>query len=231
MSAYYNEHDPKAATWLRELVKAGLIAEGDVDERSIEDVSADDVRGYTQAHFFAGIGGWSYALRLAGWPDDRSVWTGSCPCQPFSSASRGRGGGWNGDRDLWPVWRQLIVSCRPHTVFGEQVAQSGDWLVRAWHEMEAGGYKFGAAILPACSVGADHIRQRVYFVGDANGDGQSGCTVDAQASRLLWDRRDARGVVPSNGLSRDVVALSGFGNAIVPQIAAEFIAAYLEVAA
>jgi DNA (cytosine-5)-methyltransferase 1 len=36
--AYYNEHDPFAAAWLRELIKAGLIAPGIVDERSIEDV-------------------------------------------------------------------------------------------------------------------------------------------------------------------------------------------------
>ena len=80
MSAYYNEFDPKAAAWLRELIKRGLIADGVVDERSILDVSADDLVGFTQCHFFAGIGGWSYALRLAGWSDDQPVWTGSPPC-------------------------------------------------------------------------------------------------------------------------------------------------------
>ena len=83
---YYNEHDAKAAAWMRELIKEGLIADGDVDERSIVDVQPGDLAGYTQCHWFAGIGGWSLALRLAGWPDDRPVWTGSCPCQPFSSA-------------------------------------------------------------------------------------------------------------------------------------------------
>ena len=63
MSAYYNEFDPFAAAWLRNLIAQGLIAPGDVDERSIKDVSPDDLRGYTQCHFFAGIGGWSYAAR------------------------------------------------------------------------------------------------------------------------------------------------------------------------
>lgn len=57
--AYYNEIDPYAAQWLRNLIAAGQIAPGDVDERSIEDVRPDDIRGYTQCHFFAGIGVWS----------------------------------------------------------------------------------------------------------------------------------------------------------------------------
>lgn len=81
-SAYYNENDPFAAAWLRRLIEAGEIAPGVVDERSIVDVQPQDLSSYTQCHFFAGIGGWSLALRFAGWPDDRPVWTGSCPCQP-----------------------------------------------------------------------------------------------------------------------------------------------------
>ena len=63
MSAYYNEHDRFAAAWLRELIADGLIAEGDVDERDIQTLDPADLTGYTQCHFFAGIGGWSFALR------------------------------------------------------------------------------------------------------------------------------------------------------------------------
>ena len=63
--SYYNEIDPFAAQMLRNLIKAGHIAPGDVDERSIEDVRPDDLRGYAQCHFFAGVGVWSYALRRA----------------------------------------------------------------------------------------------------------------------------------------------------------------------
>lgn len=114
MAAYYNEIDPYAAQWLRNLVAAGHIAAGDVDERSIEDVTPDDIRNYTQCHFFAGIGVWSYALRRAGWPDDKPVWTGSCPCQPFSAA--GQGGGFDDERHLWPHFHYLIEQCRPPVV-------------------------------------------------------------------------------------------------------------------
>lgn len=122
MSAYYNEYDPYAAEWLRNLIAAGHIAPGDVDERSIEDVRGEDLRGYDQVHLFAGIGGWSLALRMAGWGDDRPVWTGSAPCQPFSVA--GRRGGTTDARHLWPEMRRLIAECRPEVVFGEQVASS-----------------------------------------------------------------------------------------------------------
>jgi DNA (cytosine-5)-methyltransferase 1 len=177
MAAYYNEVDPFAAAWLRELMKAGQIPDGDVDERSIELVRPADLRGFRQCHFFAGIGGWAYALRLAGWPDDRPVWTGSCPCQPFSSAGTGAGG--HDPRDLWPVWFQLVKECRPSVVFGEQVeaAIGHGWLDRLCDDLEAEGYAVGAVGLPGPCVGAFDIRQRLWFVADchlvlADTDGQ-----------------------------------------------------------
>ena len=111
MTAWYNEHDPKKAAWLRELIKQDLVASCEVDERSIEDVRPDELSGYTQVHTFAGIGIWSYALRLAGWPDDRPVWTGSCPCQSFSAA--GKGAGFADERHLWPAWHHLIPRLPP----------------------------------------------------------------------------------------------------------------------
>ena len=165
--AYYNEHDPKAAAWLRELIKQGLIAPGDVDERSIEDVLPSELVGYTQCHFFAGIGVWSHALRQAGWPDDRPVWTGSCPCQPFSSA--GKRGGIDDERHLWPAFYWLISQCKPDVVFGEQVASKDglSWLDTVQADMEAAGYAIGAVDLCAASVGAPHIRQRLYFVAES----------------------------------------------------------------
>jgi len=165
--AYYNEHDPKSAAWLRELIKQGHIAPGDVDERSIEDVLPSELAGYTQCHFFAGIGVWSYALRQAGWPDDRPVWTGSCPCQPFSAA--GKRGGTADERHLWPAFHWLISQRKPDVVFGEQVASKDGlaWLDTVQSDLETAGYAVGAVDLCAAGVGAPHIRQRLYFVAES----------------------------------------------------------------
>jgi DNA (cytosine-5)-methyltransferase 1 len=167
--AYYNEIDPYAAQWLRNLIDAGHIAGGDVDERPIQEVTADDIRKYTQCHFFAGIGGWALALRLAGWPDDRPVWSGSCPCQPFSCAGKQKAQ--QDERHLWPIWFKLIAEVHPSVVFGEQVAGAiaHGWLDDAFDDLEREGYETGAAVLPACSVGAPHKRDRLWFVGHAKG--------------------------------------------------------------
>ncbi|AUO00320.1 DNA cytosine methyltransferase [Serratia marcescens] len=168
--AYYNEIDPYAAQWLRNLIAAGHIAPGDVDERSIEDVKPDDLRNYTQCHFFAGIGVWSYALRNAGWPDDKPVWTGSCPCQPFSAA--GKGSGFDDERHLWPHFHWLISECKPQHVFGEQVASgnANAWFDLVQADVEAMGYAFGLVPFPSAGVGAPHIRDRAYWVANANGE-------------------------------------------------------------
>lgn len=280
MTAYYNENDKFAATWLQNLIAAGLIAHGDVDNRDIRDIRPGDVRGYTQCHFFAGIGVWSHALRLAGWRDARPVWTGSCPCQPFSAAGKRRGV--NDDRHLWPVWRELIRECKPATVFGEQVASADgrSWLASVRTEMEGMGYAIGAADLCAASAGAHHIRQRLWFVGDSNNTRSQGWGLyrdgaDERAFRtasvvdaLEHPARDGRvegraepigrlaprgrvrnfwagatwlectdgksraaepGALPlAHGAPSRVGRLRAYGNAIVPQVAAEFIGAFMD---
>ncbi|MEK6418461.1 MAG: DNA cytosine methyltransferase [Burkholderia gladioli] len=188
MTAYYNEIDPYAAQWLRNLIAAGHIAPGDVDERSVEDVRPDDLRGYTQCHFFAGIGVWSYALRRAGWPDDRPVWTGSCPCQPFSAA--GKGLGFADERHLWPSWFHLIGECRPAVVFGEQVASSpvDDWIDLVQADVESLDYALGCVPFPSAGVNAPHIRDRSYWMAYTDGRQRDGIAVVRGAE---FDGQDA----------------------------------------
>lgn len=198
--AYYNENDPFAAAWIRELIAAGHIAPGDVDDRSIEDVNPDDLDGYSQHHFFAGIGVWSLALRSAGWPDDRAIWTASCPCQPFSAA--GKGGGFADERHLWPALHWLIGQCRPQHVIGEQVASKDGlaWLDLVFADLEAAEYAVGAVDTCAAGFGAPHIRQRLYWLADAD-DARSQGWGEPERERASQRIAGARGVVGGVAIS------------------------------
>jgi DNA (cytosine-5)-methyltransferase 1 len=212
--AYYNEIEPYCAKWLRNLIAAGHIAPGDVDERSITEVQPDDLKGYTQCHFFAGIGIWSLALRMAGWPDGRPVWTGSCPCQPFSVA--GKQAGFDDARHLWPVWQRLIAKRRPAVVFGEQVAAAAQWLGLVRGDLEAMDYAVGCQAIQAASAGADHLRDRYWFVasgvaqGDAYDTGSQGRPLSAEgagerpAGQNGMAHTDLARGLQSEGLERDI---------------------------
>lgn len=283
MSAFYNENNPKMAAWLRELIKADLIAPGVVDERSITEIEPDELTGFIQCHFFAGIGGWSLALRLAGWPDDKEVWTGSCPCQPFSQAGKRQVD--QDERNLWPAFRKLIAERKPSVVFGEQVASADGriWLAGVRADVEALGYVLGAADLCAAGVSAPIVSQRLHWVAEAQGgrrkqerenarwqcegDSAQGRPSGHHASnpsgsrmaetngyhghwwsgplqvgwncfegeiergsrkyRAQWRIKPGLSLL-ADGVPGRVAQLCGFGNAIVPYLAAEFIKAYLE---
>ena len=201
----YNEIDPYAAQWLRNLINAGEIPPGDVNETPIEELNADDLVRYTQCHFFAGIGGWPLALRLAGWPDDEPVWTGSCPCQPFSVA--GKGLGEDDPRHLWPAFRKLIAKCRPNVIFGEQVAGAAGlrWLSGVQADVEEDSYRLGFAELCAAGVGAPHIRQRLFWVADSpeRGRGKQWGANQSRSGGYSNGGREAGGLGFHHGNGRD----------------------------
>lgn len=163
MSVYFNEFDKFAAQWLR-----NLYPDSTVDERDIRNVQAADVAGFERCHFFGGIGGWEYALSLAGWSGP--VWTGSCPCQPLSCA--GKREGEKDERHLWPEFYRLISECRPPVIFGEQAGENDglEWVDGVSLDLEELGYAVGACDMPASGVKAAMRRQRFWwgavFVGN-----------------------------------------------------------------
>ena len=242
MPTYYNEWSPYPAQWLR-----NLFPDADVDDRDIRDVGVGDVSPYDRVHLFAGIGGWEYALRLADWPETEPVWTGSCPCQPFSRC--GRKAGNKDERHLWPEMLRLIAGNRPPVVFGEQVAgRSGiEWFDGVRADLEAIGYTCGMAVLPAACVGAPHNRERIFWVANASWPARDGTVVRRDArphggvTGQEWGdyypypcsdgkvRRVGRGVQPLDArIPNDLDRLLAYGNSIVPQVAAVFIRAYIE---
>lgn len=240
---YYNEWESYPARWLQ-----NLFPDSDVDDRDIREVHASDVAPYDRVHLFAGIGGWEYALKLAGWPDDASVWTGSCPCQPFSRC--GKQEGENDERHLWPEMFRLIEGYRPPVVFGEQVAgkRGLEWFDGVRSDLEAIGYSCGMAVLPAACVGAPHNRERIFWVANSTWSTRirsirrSDPWMDSRITGQGW--RDYRSLLCRDGKIRrtgtkvlplaaripgDVDKLLAYGNSIVPQVAALFIRAYMDV--
>lgn len=254
MTAYFNEIDPAAAHVLRALIAEGVIAPGIVDTRSIKEVTANDLKGFTQCHFFAGGGLWSVAARLAGWPDERPMWTGSCPCQPHSAAASDRKRGFDDERDLWPYWFKLIRDVRPDAIVGEQVDDSTAWIDRVFADMERAGFAIGAVDLPACAVDAPHERMRSFIVAHPY---RAGCREQGRsitvATTPKFDgskrpsgsarfsdhitpgeagirRRSEPGVcILSDDVPGRVALLRIAGNAIVPEAAAQVIGALMDV--
>lgn len=253
----YNEIDPFAAQWLRNLISEGLIAPGHVDERSISEIKPDELIPYTQCHFFAGIGIWALSLRRAGWPDDRPVWTGSCPCQPFSVI--GTGSGFADERHLWPHFHYLIEQHRPPVLFGEQVASKDglDWLDLVLADLEGSGYAAAAFDLSAAGFGAPHIRQRLFWVGDTQHErleghdrhglveirreGSGGSVAEAGSTSGPWadvawlrfldgkTRPNEPGVAPLDDVNPNRVGLRrAYGNAVVTEVAQSFVTSYME---
>lgn len=240
---YYNDNDQFVCEWLKNLIAEKIIPQGDVDGRSILEINGKELRGYQQCHFFAGVGGWPIALGLAGWGARDPVWTGSCPCQPFSVA--GNGEGEKDERHLWPQFFRLIKKCKPPTIFGEQVASEDgrDWLSAVRLDLEALGYAVGGADLCAAGVGAPHVRQRLWWVADLEEAGredtqggkrpteQNGREINVSnyvGRRLRQWVSEPEMVRVVDGVLANPRAVGAYGNSIVPQVGAQFISSFME---
>lgn len=172
LGVYYNDLDPFACASIRRNIERGRLGAGLVDPRSIVEVQPADLAGFAICHFFAGIGGFELARLMAGWPDDRELWTGGFPCQDISCA--GKGEGITGERSgLWFEFVRLIRACRPARLLIENVpalrTRGADEVLDG---LEGAGYAARPIVVGAHAVGAPHRRQRVWIICElADGDG------------------------------------------------------------
>ena len=99
------------------------------------------------------------------------VIVGGFPCQPFSHAGKQRAQ--DDPRHLWPEMFRLIRECRPTWVIGENVAgiiKLG--LDEVLSDLESEGYATRTFNIPACAVGAPHLRQRLWIVAHSDSDSE-----------------------------------------------------------
>lgn len=234
------------AQWLRNLIAAGRLPAGEVDDRDIRLVGVDDLRGFGGCHFFAGVGGWPLGAMMAGFPECRRYFTGSPPCQPFSAV--GKKAGFDDDRDLWWKYRRLIADGRPDFFFSEQVkdAVGFGWLDRIYDDLESDDYALWSGIIPAGAVGSPQRRERLWVVGASYAArwsdlvGVSWSNV-GYVSKSHWKPYEVVGTADgrkfrnkpglsyvADGISGRLAKLRAPGNAICPQIAFEIFTALME---
>lgn len=106
--------------------------------------------------------------QLKGNVSEPYILTGGFPCQPFSHAGVRRGTA--DDRYLWPEMLRVISEFRPRWVIAENVSgllsiQNGMVFEQVCADLENEGYEVWPFVIPACSVGAPHRRDRVWIVG------------------------------------------------------------------
>lgn len=130
------------------------------------------------------------------WRGEIDVLSGGFPCQPFSVAGKRKGT--EDNRYLWPEFRRAIREIYPRWVIGENVAgiismvqpgkeidmevssvehEKGDKetlleqefvIETICRDLECEGYTVQPIVIPACSVGAPHRRDRVWFIAHNN---------------------------------------------------------------
>lgn len=167
MPVFYNDNDAYSCGQIRKNVRNGYLPGGVIDERPIEEVRAEDIREFRQAHFFAGIGGFPLGFRWAGVPEDFSIWTGGDPCQ---GNSKSRGSRAYGGPDTASHFIRLIDECRPRFVLRENPSSTLRHAPWPWFRFRSELERIGYAVLPfrirSCCVGADHRRERLFLLAE-----------------------------------------------------------------
>ena len=113
-------------------------------------------------------------------PDpDPDVIVGGFPCQPYSHAGLQRAE--SDPRHLWPEMFRLIQECRPTWVVGENVTGITKLgLDEVLSDLENEGYATRTFNIPACALGAPHLRQRLWIIAHADSDSESDVSLNGE---------------------------------------------------
>lgn len=159
-------------------------------------------------------------VRTADFPD-ADVVAGGFPCQPFSTASRGR----RVAADLWPAMRSVVDAKRPRYVIAENVQEEA--IANAAGDLLQLGYATYFRRISATHCGADHQRDRWWLVAHPDTQSELRSAIDAEVAKLpalcrgLWGPENyARAIRVPDGLPArlDRPRTEALGNAVIPAI-------------
>jgi len=144
---------------------------------------------------------------------------GGFPCQPFSTASRGR----RVAADLWPEMLRVIAETKPKLVFAENVQKAA--IADAARDLTGFGYATHYCRIGADEAGADHQRNRWWAIAYTDAESELYRAVHAEVAKLpalcrgLWGPANyARAIRVSVGVPDRVERIEALGNAVLPHI-------------
>lgn len=144
---------------------------------------------------------------------------GGFPCQPFSTASRGR----KVAIDLWPEMLRIIRDSHPTYVIAENVQEEA--IANAARDLNGDGYRTYHRRISGPDLGADHQRDRWWIVAYPDTQGELHRAIDAEVAKLptlcagLWGPGNyARAVRVLDGPANRMDRIGAIGNAVFPQI-------------
>lgn len=149
---------------------------------------------------------------------DADLICGGFPCQPFSTAARGR----NNAIDLWPEYLRVIREARPRWVVAENVPGIGDEGVeRVAGGLEREGYYVWAMRVDTSPPGRSRERMRVFWLAYADSESQPRFSLDEEMARVRLVPRycgqdDPAPVGMGDGVSGRMDRLRQLGNSVSP---------------
>jgi DNA (cytosine-5)-methyltransferase 1 len=141
------------------------------------------------------------------------------PCQPFSTASRGR----RTALDLWPDVRRVVHECAAPIVFCENVQREP--IERACWDLARAGFRTRFTCVDSAELGAAHRRVRWWLLADLDDAAESIRGLDAEVARLreaaaaLWAAGPDRVLGMDDGDADRVDRIRLLGNAVMPAMA------------